>query len=169
MNRQVLEYNGSLFETEIARYLYAHFKGIKVIVDKSTFSAYLRKDTQIDVIAVCDFGIFVIEAKNWKAWIKGEYNDTKWAGKSSGRDAMVVYNVVDQNFIHVRALRNRLRAQQVPLVPFHSIVCVPDGTQVISRCSEICNLSELGSKMMALGSGAGSVDVDYYAEVIKGA
>lgn len=147
MNRKVLSFNGTLLENEITRHLYNSFGGIEVVQNKRLFSAYLRKDTQIDVIAIHEGGVFVIEAKNWKKWIKGEYDDTMWAGKSSGSDAMQVLNVVNQNFIHIRALRNRLRALGLEPVLFNSIICVPDGTQILSKCSEICTLSGLGTKM----------------------
>lgn len=168
MDRDVLFYNGALFENEIARYLKQHFSDIEVLVNLRLFSSYLRKDTQIDVVAICSFGVFVIEAKNWKQWIKGEYNDRYWAGKSKSKDAMRVFNVVAQNFIHVRALRNRLRALGFEPVKFNSIVCVPDGTEIISRCTEVCNLSSLALKMNRQSKiNTVSIDIAEYKKVIS--
>ncbi|MEY8333124.1 nuclease-related domain-containing protein [Lachnospiraceae bacterium 47-T17] len=167
MDRKILEYNGTLFENEITRYLYANFPNISVIQNKQLFSAYLRKDTQIDVIAVCDFGVFIIEAKNWKQWIKGEYDDTMWVGKSNSRDAMRVMNVYNQNFIHIRALRNRIRALGLEPVPFNNIICVPDGIQIFSGCKEICTLSGLRDLMKRQSTiNCVKVDIECYKKKI---
>lgn len=167
MDRKILEFNGTVLENEITRYLYRNFDGISVIQNKQVFSAYLRKDTQIDVIAVCPFGIFVIEAKNWHQWIKGEYDDIMWSGKSSSRDAMRVMSVFNQNFIHVRSLRNRLRTMGVEPVLFNNVICVPDGTQIFSRCKEICTLSGLSNLMQKQSSiNNVTVDVEYYKKKI---
>lgn len=168
MDRKILEYNGALLENEISRYLYHHFSNIEIIMDKTLFSAYLRKDTQIDVIAICEFGIFVIEAKNWKKWIKGEYGDTLWYGKSLSKDAMRVMNVVNQNFIHIRALRNRLRAMGLSPVLFNNIVCVPDGTEIMSNCSEVCNISSLERLMYRQAEiNSVKIDVEKYKNMIQ--
>lgn len=144
MDRRVLEFNGTFFETKIANHLRDLYGDSMIVIhDKKLFSQYLGKETQIDLICITNRAAFVIEAKGWRQWIKGEYSDYYWAGKSSGKDAMRVLSPINQNFIHIRALKNALRAQGYEPPEFYSVICVPDGTIINSSCKEVVNFSML--------------------------
>jgi len=77
--------------------------------------------SQIDHVIVSDFGIFVIETKNYKGWIfGGEYSQYwtqviyKWKKQ--------FYNPIRQNTGHILALKHHLRAfshiKYIPIVVF---------------------------------------------------
>lgn len=144
MDRKVLEFNGSFFEQEIVKSLYEQFSDECIVIhNKELYSDFLGKNTQIDVILLHKHGAYVIEAKNWKHWIKGNYADFYWAGKSAQKDVMRVISPINQNFLHVRALKNAIRKKGIQPLAFSSVICVPDGTDILSDCSELCNFSLL--------------------------
>lgn len=146
-NRDKLLYIGDTFEFEIMDVLRVAFPDAVLIHDRKIYSDYLQQDTQIDVIMIHSSGVFVIEAKNWKGWIKGTYDDAMWTGKSSEAKILTVFNPIHQNFIHIRTIRNALRGIGVNPPLFANIVVLPDGTAIKSDCSEIVNLSSLVSKI----------------------
>lgn len=142
-DRRVLLYNGETFEFDIMDKLQAEFPGVKLLHDLKIYSQYLKKDTQIDIVAVTSTGVFVIEAKNWKYWVSGDYGDYTWTGKSRDNHIITTFNPIHQNFIHIRALRNSLRNYGYEPEIFHNLVVVPDGTAIKSPCEEVLNLSRV--------------------------
>lgn len=76
------------------------------------------KTTQIDHLVISDYGIFVIETKNYYGWISGnEYGNwllTIYKFKRS------ISNPLSQNLMHIKALQNLL--WYYPSLPFYSIV-----------------------------------------------
>jgi hypothetical protein len=143
-DRRTLEFNGSRFEATICKYLISKYPEASILTDVHVFSDFLQKETQIDLIMIHPRGVFVIEAKGWRKWVKGDYSDKMWSGQSSSMDVMTVYSPLHQNVIHIRALRNAIRKSlRVNPVTFHNIVCFPDGTDLQTNCSEVTNLSLL--------------------------
>ncbi len=150
-DRSTLEFNGSVFENTIARHLTALFPDGVVLNDRELESTYLGKRTQIDLIFIHQQGIFVIEAKSWKKWVKGDYNTGYWMGKSQTPEIMRTFSPVNQNFIHIRALRNAIRSKLGKEPPFfHNVVCFPDSTDLDTPCKEVINLSSLGTYFLSL-------------------
>ena len=143
-DRRTLEFNGNRFESAVCRYLISKYPDAYLLTDIGIFSSFLDKMTQIDIIMIHPRGVFVIEAKGWRKWIRGEYDDKMWSGQSSGVNIMTVYSPVHQNVIHIRSLRNAIREQLgVNPVTFHNIVVLPDGADLQTQCSEVTNLSLL--------------------------
>lgn len=68
--------------------------------------------TQIDHIVVSEFGIFVIETKNYSGWIFGDANGRVWTqtlrakGRKSEKHAF--QNPIRQNYRHIRVLAENL-------------------------------------------------------------
>ena len=74
--------------------------------------------TQIDHVVVSVYGIFVIETKNYKGWIRGkEYSDT-WTQNIYGHK-YTLKNPLHQNYGHIKALQQLL---EIPEELFVSIV-----------------------------------------------
>lgn len=142
-DRSVLELNGNWFERVVHQYLLESYPEAKLIFGKKLYSKYLEKETQIDLIMVHPNAVIVLEVKAWQKWIKGNYNDSHWFGQSSGVNVMKTISPIDQNFLHVRALRNAIRRKGVNPSMFYSVICLPDGTDIISDCKELCNLSRV--------------------------
>ncbi|MBB6369425.1 NERD domain-containing protein [Chryseobacterium shigense] len=64
--------------------------------------------SQIDHIIVSEYGIFVIETKNYKGWILGYENDKFWI-QAIYRYRRKFYNPVLQNQSHIYALKHVLK------------------------------------------------------------
>jgi len=75
--------------------------------------------SQIDHIVVSQFGIFVIETKNYKGWIHGGEHSEYWT-QSIYSDKFKFRNPIIQNAGHIRVLRNLLR--EYPQAVYHPIV-----------------------------------------------
>ncbi len=87
------------------------FKNVIVADDRGT--------TEIDVIVVGNSGVFVVELKDFNAWIFGDENADKWTAVYRDKSKYPFQNPLRQNFRHIKALESRLR---IPPDAFHSIV-----------------------------------------------
>jgi transposase-like protein len=77
------------------------------------------KTAQIDHLVISNYGIFVIETKNYKGWIVGGENSEYWT-QIIYKWRKKFYNPIRQNAGHVQALRNNL--QEFPNLQFISII-----------------------------------------------
>lgn len=168
-DRKTLEFNGNIFESTICRYLISRYPESKILTDVHVYSEYLKKETQIDLIMIHPRGVFVIEAKGWRRWVRGGYNDKVWQGQSSQMNVLTVYSPIHQNVIHIRSLRNAIRVQcGIEPVTFHNIVCFPDGTELKTPCTEVCNLSLLNMKIdQKILEQQYYIDVNEYVDLIN--
>jgi len=78
-----------------------------------------RKTSQIDHLVISDFGLFVIEMKNYKGWILGGETSEYWTQVLFKRKERF-YNPVRQNYGHILALKNNLR--EFPNIKYISII-----------------------------------------------
>ena len=130
----------------------SYFQNCRIIHNKSIYSPLLEKDTQIDIIFICNNLIAVIEVKDWVKSVRGDYADTHWVARSRGVNNIYHFNVYNQNLIHIRSLRNALRRMGYNPVQFANILCFPDGVDLLTNCKEAITLSQLGpyiKKLMA--------------------
>lgn len=153
MDRLSLELGGNWFEQTVANELQSSFTGSVVLHDLELYSDYLslvkghNVTTQIDLVLITEFNIYVIEAKKWNVVITGDRDDHVWCGKSNVKSFIKNISPVEQNLVHMRALRNLLRENNYVVPQFHSYVCVPNGTKVQTNCEEVLELSHLIFKM----------------------
>lgn len=85
---------------------------------------------QIDHIILSNYGIFVIEMKNYYGLIKGKEQDNKWCqylGKFKNR----FMNPIHQNYGHIKALSNMLK---IDGKHFISMICFSNQAKVIVNC-----------------------------------
>lgn len=66
-----------------------------------------NKTTQIDHVVVSNYGIFVIETKNYRGWITGNEFDDYWRQTIYKRKERL-YNPIKQNYCHIQALKEHL-------------------------------------------------------------
>jgi len=109
---------GKIGEKTITAILYllnkSNYKVINNIVLKIN-----NKTSQIDHIVISDYGIFVIETKNYKGWILGHENSEYWTQviyKHKSR----LYNPIKQNLGHIIAIKKCLT--EYPNLNYISIV-----------------------------------------------
>ena len=167
MNRKSLEFKGNLFEAYLSMSISELIPDSKCILNKEIYSPYLRKDTQIDLIIITKRYVNVIEAKNWDSYIKGTYDDTHWQGKGASQ-IMTVFNPINQNAIHVRALQKLVYDNTSSFIPCKSFIVVPDGCNIETKCSEVINTSvlrrEITKQMITVADK--EIDSSYYYDVI---
>lgn len=139
---------------------YRKLQGFEKKGGRFLFNTYINKDTdettEIDVILICQNGLFVFESKNYSGWIFGNEKQLMWTqtlpkgkGKSNKEH---FYNPVLQNKTHIREL-SKLIEKDIPVfsVIVFSERCtlknvtVNDDVRVIKRenllstVTEICN------------------------------
>lgn len=169
LNRTHLEQLGEEFELEILSYLQLKYPQSEVLHNYSIYCEYLKKDTQMDLIFITSKNVYIIETKNWVGFIRGNYNDKHWEGRSRSKTTMTVFNPVNQNALHIRTLRNALRVKGINPPIFRNLVVVPDGTEIKSDCTEVINQSLLLQKITHMENNSNLLlDTTYMKNSIKG-
>lgn len=108
----------SPYEVEMTRAEIALLKTISPRFDPSCLlvDTYLNRDdgrtTQIDIIAICQQGIIVIESKGLGGTIRGDVDDAQWIQEPSG---WRTNNPIWQNDLHVEVIRRVLEPTETQL------------------------------------------------------
>ena len=76
---------------------------------------------EIDVMFICQKGIFVFESKNYSGWIFGNEKDQYWTASLAGGQKNRFYNPIKQNRTHLKWLSNYLNAFDLE-VPLFSVI-----------------------------------------------
>lgn len=121
---------------------------ILFFLDKSKYivinNVVLKKGNnyaQIDHLVISDFGIFVIETKNFKGWIVGNENSEYWT-QIIFKWKSKFYNPIKQNFGHIIALRECLSLY--PNIKYISIVVFSSKSDIkVNSLSEVINSQKL--------------------------
>lgn len=77
------------------------------------------KTSQIDHVVISNYGIFVIETKNYDGWILGDESSNYWTQVIYKRKEKL-YNPIKQNYSHVLVLKNHLK--EFPDIAYFPIV-----------------------------------------------
>lgn len=97
--------------------------------------------SQIDHAIVSDFGIFVIETKNFKGWIVGGEKSEFWTQvifKYKNR----FYNPLLQNSGHIKALKECL--VDYPHIKYYSIIVFSNNAEIkVNTSEDVINSSQL--------------------------
>ncbi|GKX66222.1 NERD domain-containing protein [Inconstantimicrobium mannanitabidum] len=110
--------NGYLGEKSVARSLSKLNKERYKVIN----NLMLRvgdKTTQIDHVVISNYGIFVIETKNYSGWIVGNEFDDYWNQIIFKRKERL-YSPIKQNYGHIKALKENL--QDFSNINFISII-----------------------------------------------
>ena len=86
---------------------------------------------QIDHIVISNYGIFVIEMKNYYGLIRGREYDDKWC-QYLGRKRSYFINPIHQNYGHIKALANLLSFDEDYFI---SIICFSNQAKVNVYCN----------------------------------
>lgn len=115
---KILTDDGALGEYKTSR----QFENIKY-QHKIIYNCYIPKTngetTEIDIVAITEKGIWVIENKNYKGWIFGDAYSKKWC-QILNKDKYFFYNPIWQNKTHIKYLSNILNT--IPENYFKSII-----------------------------------------------
>ncbi|MBQ0147770.1 MAG: NERD domain-containing protein [Flavobacteriaceae bacterium] len=89
------------------------------------------KQSQIDHIVISDYGIFVIETKNYQGTITGSEKSENWT-QSFPKSKYNFYNPIRQNLGHIYALNYVLKDVSID---YHSIVAFTDKSKLKVKTS----------------------------------
>ena len=78
--------------------------------------------TQIDLVIVSRFGVFVIEVKNMSGWIFGDETNRQWTQVFRTGERFRFQNPLRQNYRHVKAVQETLKAHGIAAPCVHSVV-----------------------------------------------
>ena len=113
------KYGEKLTENELKKVNFFGRKG------KILRNVYIPKDngetSEIDVLFICQKGIFVFESKNYSGWIFGNEKDQYWTASLAGGQKNRFYNPVKQNKIHLKWMSIYLNSADLD-VPLFSII-----------------------------------------------
>lgn len=99
------------------------------------------KTHQIDHVIISNYGVFVIETKQYNGYIVGNEYDKKWKQNNK----CYINNPIHQNYGHVKALEELL---ELPKDKFIPIVCISSNARLkIDSKSLVLRLYELISKI----------------------
>lgn len=93
--------------------------------------------SEIDIIFITVFGIYVIENKNYSGWIFGNENDKNWTETYQNGKKFRFYNPVKQNRTHVKFLGMLLDKANIRYGKIHSIICFNDNASLKKITSSI--------------------------------
>jgi restriction system protein len=91
---------GTGFLSAPRRHRFLYYRNIIVADDRGT--------TEIDAIVLGNAGVFVVEMKEYNAWIFGDANDDNWTACYYDKTKYQFQNPLRQNFRHIKALQSRL-------------------------------------------------------------
>lgn len=89
---------------------------------------YKEGITQIDHVVISNFGVIVIETKNYKGIICGDVEDDYWYKTCFGRSTRF-YNPIKQNQKHVNAIETIIRNEDIPV---YNLVVFINGCKIDS-------------------------------------
>lgn len=75
---------------------------------RNLYIPYNGGTSEIDLVMLTEFGIYIVESKNYSCWIFGSENDRNWTAKYIN-ETRTFYNPIKQNDGHIKALTNYLQ------------------------------------------------------------
>lgn len=76
---------------------------------RNLYIPYNGGTSEIDLVMLTEFGIYVIESKNYSGWIFGSENNKNWTVSYNRNTKEKLYNPIWQNNTHIKALTNYLQ------------------------------------------------------------
>ncbi|WP_413998127.1 NERD domain-containing protein [Flavobacterium sp. W1B] len=131
---------GVIGEKTISSILYFLDKSKYKVINNIVLKAG-EMTSQIDHVVISDFGIFVIETKNYKGWILGGENSEYWNQVIYKRKEKL-YNPIRQNLGHIRVLRNCLT--EYPNIEYKSIIVFSSKAKIkVNTITNVVNSYQL--------------------------
>ncbi|MDE7201805.1 MAG: NERD domain-containing protein, partial [Lachnospiraceae bacterium] len=140
--------------------IYKNLKQYEQLGAKFLFNCYLNKEddstTEIDVMLICQGGIFVFESKNYSGWIFGNGKSKNWTqtlpvGKGQSKK-ISFYNPVKQNNTHIKYLKKLIGDD----IPVYSVIVFSDkcslmNVNVSTKSARVIQCKEVKSMVDSLG------------------
>ena len=97
--------------------------------------------TQIDHLVISNYGIFVIETKNYQGIILGEENSNYWT-QILYKNRENFYNPIRQNNWHIQVLENILK-EYLDIVYFPIVVFIKNSDLRVKTVTDVVNTDDL--------------------------
>jgi hypothetical protein len=127
--------------------------------------------SQIDLVAITEVGILVFEVKDYKGWIFGKGNDTKWTQVLAyGKEKYRFYNPITQNNRHITELKKQL--DQFKNIPFYSVVvfygdCTFKGVSFVPNGTYLTKSKKFKAVMRTILTGNTTVLYNNENEIVR--
>ncbi len=137
----------------------------KYIVIDDLLLKTTRGTSQIDHVVLSEFGIFVIETKNYSGWIYGGENSEEWIKNVYG-NKYNFRNPLKQNYAHVKALMEILKITNqnvfIPIVAFSNQADIK-----VQSSKNILNFGDIKRCILSYQSPILNIDIlrDYEAKL----
>lgn len=119
VSKEVLQ--GEAGEAIVQKHYCQHFSNQKtVMINNCTLRMKNGHTTQIDHVLISEYGVFVIETKNYSGLIFGDEYQKKWT-VCIGKQKHQFQNPIHQNFLHVKTIQQLLQSH-IDAQHIHSIV-----------------------------------------------
>ena len=92
---------------------------INKYIIRNAYIPYRNHTSESDIILLTEYGIFVIESKNYSGWIFGSQNGQYWTQSLNKRSKYKFYNPIKQNNTHINAISSFLG---LPKSCFNSLI-----------------------------------------------
>lgn len=112
------------------------------IVENNLLLQADTKTVQIDHVVISNYGIFVIETKNYVGWVAGKDFDKTWTHINRARFKTKMINPVKQNWGHIQTLKGALSS--FPNINFISVVVFNEGVKLkVNSKTDVIHIDEL--------------------------
>ena len=81
-----------------------------------------NKYTEIDMIGINEYGVFIIENKNYNGYILGGVDTELWDIQYGDKEIYTMYNPIEQNKYHLRAFIDFLQDNGLYNIPIFNFV-----------------------------------------------
>lgn len=107
------------------------------------------KTTEIDIIMICETGIYVIESKNYSGLVLGNKDQDKWTEVLKNGQRYAFYNPIKQNNTHISALKHYLHDNSNY---FYSIIVFSNETELRTNIDNVLNRRDLSTYIANLSN-----------------
>lgn len=118
---------------------------------------------QIDHIVISQFGIFVIEMKNYDGLITGDEYKHQWI-QHFGKNKYYFNNPIHQNYGHIKALEEILKLEENKFI---SIVCISNRANLKVKAKNVVQLDFLKDLIISYEKQILDCDLNEIKEVIQ--
>ena len=140
---------GSQGEKEIKRDLEWHsLLGKHGKILRNVYVPIGKRTSEIDLLFLCQKGIFVIESKNVAGTIYGSEWQKDWTVLLFGGHKHSLYNPIKQNLTHLENLRKYLSGMEIPKDVFYNLVIFSDKANLdnvtwMNRNTKVLNVNQI--------------------------
>jgi len=142
---------GSQGEKEIGRELGIHsLLGKHGKILRNVYVPIGKRTSEIDLLFLCQKGIFVIESKNVAGIVYGSEWQKDWTVLLFGGSKHLLYNPIKQNLTHLENLNKWLSGRNVPKEAFYNLVIFSDKAKLynvtwMNSDTNVLNVNQLSA------------------------